>query len=83
MRVWNSNSLETICVIGVDYFEDAVFALAFSNKVSEVFGNLLIPIVNAAVTITKNDNNLIPKIHIFCEQLRPSSDIVLLPRQLT
>lgn len=33
--MWNSDSLETICIIGVDYFEDAVFALAFSNKVSK------------------------------------------------
>ena len=37
IRVWNSNSLDTICVIGVDYFEDAVFALAFSNKVNNEF----------------------------------------------
>lgn len=35
IRVWNSNSLDTICVIGVDYFEDAIFALAFSNKKSQ------------------------------------------------
>lgn len=35
IRVWESDSLETICVIGVDYFEDAVFALAFSNKTSQ------------------------------------------------
>ena len=34
--MWESDSLETICVIGVDYFEDAVFALAFSNKVSNI-----------------------------------------------
>ena len=33
--MWDSDSLETICIIGVDYFEDAVFALAFSNKVSK------------------------------------------------
>ena len=37
IRVWNSNSLDTICVIGVDYFEDAIFALAFSNKVNDEF----------------------------------------------
>ena len=37
IRVWNSNSLDTICVIGVDYFEDAIFALAFSNKVNDGF----------------------------------------------
>lgn len=35
IRVWDSSSLDTICVIGVDYFEDAVFALAFSNKRSQ------------------------------------------------
>lgn len=35
IRVWDSSSLDTICVIGVDYFEDAVFALAFSNKVNQ------------------------------------------------
>ncbi|XP_073239257.1 echinoderm microtubule-associated protein-like 2 [Porites lutea] len=35
IRVWDSDSLETICIIGVDYFEDAVFALAFSNKKSQ------------------------------------------------
>ena len=32
--MWDASSLETMCVIGVDYFEDAVFALAFSNKVN-------------------------------------------------
>lgn len=35
IRIWDSNSLETICVIGLDYFKDAVFALAFSNKRSQ------------------------------------------------
>ncbi|XP_078356309.1 echinoderm microtubule-associated protein-like 2 isoform X2 [Oculina patagonica] len=35
IRLWDSSSLDTICVIGVDYFEDAVFALAFSNKRSQ------------------------------------------------
>lgn len=35
IRIWDSNSLETICVIGLGHFEDAVFALAFSNKRSQ------------------------------------------------
>lgn len=35
IRIWDSNSLDTISVIGLDYFEDAIFALAFSNKKSQ------------------------------------------------
>jgi len=35
IRVWNSSTLETMNIIGVDHFEVAVFALAFSNKKSQ------------------------------------------------